>query len=269
MNDLTRLPPLRLTVKDPDLPFCTDQWQPIHAELLDLARQVTFMPEFSTSFNPGVRVQTIPKPLADKIFEMRYADEGRAYVPMGRGVGRGPKPPLKQFRDYRYSIETMGYKHITLFHNKGTNRCKTCGHQAAKGKLTNLDYFTFYPTGEIFTWTDPLFLNGYLHADPRDPNQPPGSPLIVAWVCKQCYYDLQSIGYDRLRRYEKRYDYLARSFQPSGPSRLLIDRRVWLPGDHPDDRRSSTSRRDGDALYVHANHLALADRYIPPPRHQV
>lgn len=267
IRDVVQLSP---SIKRPDLPFCTDQWQPIHAKLLELAAQVKFDQQAMASVTTpqATFLHVVPRQLAVLIDQMRYSDDWRDFVFMGRGLGRYPNPPFKQFRDYRYGAASIGATHTRLFQEKGINACELCGGQAFDGKFTCLDYFAFYPTGEVFVWTDPLFMNGFLPVDPRNPEQSEDSPLAVKWLCKYCYVRLREIGYDRSQRYEKRYAYLLRSFQPSPPSRFLVDRRVWLPVNYVNDRRSPTPRRADDVSYSHAHHLAATDPYTHPPSRQ-
>lgn len=256
--------------KDNDTPGCTDQWSMIHSELIDLARSLDFEPESLVRVGPETNYlsHVLPRLIDERIYQMRYATEGLDYVPMGRGLGRYPNPPFKQHRDYRSGSKSIGLNHLVLFHKKGTNNCQVCGGGACAGKYTRMDYYTFYPTGEIFVWTDPLFMNGFLPVDPRDPNQPEGSPLIVKWICKPCWTELEEIGRNRVTRYERRYSRLRFCFKPSGRSRVLIDRRIWEPGTYPDDRRDGCSRRANDPQYAVAYALAELTnrpRSTPPP----
>lgn len=136
-----------------------------------------------------------------------YGNKWKDHLVMGRGHGSYPKPPFKWFRGdmYKYSPITAGHVHFKLFNEKGHNGCQRCGYTYGNDTIMPLDYFAFYPTGEVFTWVDPVFLAGMLHVDPRLHDQPEDSPLTIKWLCKPCWTKLRVIARQRAADNELRW----------------------------------------------------------------
>lgn len=225
------------------------------------------------------------RPISQLLQDLQWDDQWKHHVPMGRGLGSRPKlgAPFHTFRHLKYRQPNLGETHIRIYNERPTNTC-ICGYSDGKNIETNeerdsdLDYYAFYHTGEVFTWMDPLFVTGNIPFDPRDPEQPEGPMFAIKWICKDCFDILWAKSEDLIQDYLARWGRLEISALPEidlTQRRVLRDRRVsraeyteWYPfGVRAEDRRSA-ARRSTDTGPTWANLLDSRDHELQQRRVQ-